>query len=53
MKKLDKSKSYAEILGATNGERYEQNGVLFDFEGNEIVKEDKPRIGRPPKDKEI
>ena len=34
--RLDKSKPYAEIIGATNGERYGQGGMVFDHEGNQI-----------------
>lgn len=34
--KLDKSKSYAQIFGSTDGSRYEQGGIVFDFEGNEL-----------------
>jgi hypothetical protein len=34
--KLDKSKSYGEIMGATNGAKYEQNGNEFDVNGNLI-----------------
>lgn len=52
MRKLDKSKSYGEIIGSTDGSKYEQNGVNFDNDGNEInalVQEDQTRRGRPPK----
>lgn len=34
--KLDKSKSYAQIIGSSDGSRFEQGGVVFDFEGNEL-----------------
>jgi hypothetical protein len=34
--KLDKSKPYAQILGATDGSRFEQHGVIFDYEGNQL-----------------
>lgn len=34
--KLDKSKSYGQIMGADNGARFEQDGKEFDFEGNLI-----------------
>lgn len=59
--KLDKSKSYGEIMGATNGAKYEQNGNEFDSNGDminaenaiiEIVKtiETQPKkLGRPYK----
>lgn len=63
--KLDKSKSYAQIFGSTDGSRFEQGGVLFDFEGNELnavkpsvvqvqsdegdIIEPAKRRGRPPK----
>ena len=51
MKKLDKTKPYSEIIGSTDGSKYDQNGVVFDHKGDELVKEEKPRIGRPPKEK--
>ena len=34
--KLDKSKSYGEIMGATNGAKYERNGKEFDVNVNLI-----------------
>lgn len=34
--KLDKSKSYGQIMGADNGARFYQDGKEFDFEGNVI-----------------
>lgn len=44
--KLDKSKSYAQIFGSDDGSRFEQGGVLFDFEGNEL-NEKKPVVIEP------
>jgi hypothetical protein len=32
--KLDKKRPYAEIIGSTDGSKYEQDGVVFDGEGN-------------------
>lgn len=37
--KLDKSKPYGQIIGSTDGSRFEQGGFVFDHEGNEIVQE--------------
>lgn len=56
--KLDRTKSYGEIIGATNGAKFYQNGKEFDFEGNPLVNEpvvsdeipeNKPKRGRPAK----
>lgn len=59
--KLDKSKSYGEIMGATNGAKYEQNGNEFDVNGdlikqvNVIIEPEKTseiqpkKLGRPYK----
>jgi hypothetical protein len=56
--KLDRTKSFGEIIGSTDGSKYEQDGKIFDNQGNlmsnennpEIVAEkteDKPKLGRP------
>jgi len=59
--KLDKSKPYGEIIGATDGSKYEQFGNVFDRDGNQIGGTDTvitqheelinhvKRLGRPPK----
>jgi len=59
--KLDKSKSYGLIIGATDGSMYDQNGKIFDRDGNqlgvteEVVTQHEElidhvkRLGRPPK----
>ena len=57
--KLDKSKPYGQVMGATNGARFEQNGKDFDHEGNLVggdvapmsddIIEIKPKLGRPSK----
>ena len=36
-KTLDRSLGYGEVFGHEGGARYEQNGVLFDSQGNEVV----------------
>ena len=41
-KKLDRAKSFGEILGGLSEARYVQDGVLFDAHGNEIVTEAVP-----------
>lgn len=53
--KLDRTKPYGEIIGANDGSKYEQNGIVFDFNGNplnapEVIEEEvKRKPGRPPK----
>jgi hypothetical protein len=53
MKTFDKTKPYGTVHGETNGACYEQNGGLFDHDGNEVsptVEEtedpDKPYVKR-------
>ncbi len=41
-KKLDRTKSFGEILGSLSEARYVQDGVLFDAHGNEIGAEAVP-----------
>ena len=41
-KKLDRTKSFGEILGGISEARYTQDGVLFDAHGNEIGTEAVP-----------
>ena len=41
-KKLDRTKSFGEILGGNSEARYVQDGVLFDAHGNEIGAEAVP-----------
>lgn len=41
-KKLDRAKSFGEILGGSSEARYVQDGVLFDAHGNEIGAESVP-----------
>ena len=36
MKILDKTKPYGTVHGSEDGSCYEQDGVLFDHEGNEV-----------------
>lgn len=36
-KTLDRSLGYGEVFGHEGGARYEQDGVLFDSQGNELV----------------
>ena len=60
--KLDKSKSYGLIIGATDGSMYDQNGKIFDRDGNLLgnpVSEDSvqpikitefAKLGRPRKE---
>lgn len=42
--KLDKSKPYGEILGSRDGSKYDQNGYIFDRDGNLLGGEVKPEI---------
>jgi len=53
--KLDKSKPYAEIRGSTNGERYEQYGIVFNQDGEQINKDISTSVveNAIPKQKEI
>ena len=32
--KLDRTKSYGEIIGSTDGSKYDQDGHIFDVSGN-------------------
>jgi len=51
--KLDKKKPYAEIIGSTDGSKYEQDGVIYDIHGEPLVKEqEKPKRGRPALNKD-
>lgn len=34
--KLDKSKPYGETIGSTDGSKYDQNGIIFDRDGNQL-----------------
>lgn len=45
-KTLDRSLGYGEVFGHEGGARYEQDGVLFDSQGNELVTADVPKKGR-------
>ena len=57
--KLDKSKSYGEIIGSTDGSKYDQGGNIFDCDGNQLnvpettqheeLVDHVKRMGRPPK----
>lgn len=42
---LDRSRGYGEIFGGDGSARFEQDGRLFDADGNEV--EAKPKRGRP------
>jgi len=37
--KLDKSKPYGEVMGSTDGSKYEQFGNVFDRDGNLLTSE--------------
>jgi len=41
-RKLDHQKPYGTVCGATGGAAFEQDGLLFDSHGNELVTEAKP-----------
>ena len=45
-KTLDRSLGYGEVFGHEGGARYEQDGVLFDSQGNEIAPVNAPKKGR-------
>lgn len=50
MIKLDRKRPYGEIIGSTDGSKYDQDGRIFDVDGNEIIQEqEKRKPGRPPK----
>jgi len=42
MKKLNLKKPYAEFIGDNGGIKYEQDGIPFDHQGNEVVAEKEP-----------
>ena len=52
-KTLDRNRPFGEIWGGDGGAKYEQDNLLFDASGKEIVadapQEPKRRGGRPPK----
>ena len=52
-KTLDRNRPFGEIWGGDGGAKYEQDNLLFDGQGNEIVaeasQEPKRRGGRPHK----
>ena len=58
--KLDRTKSFGEIIGSTDGSKYVQGGKLYDCQGNilgsgsnpEVISvktEERPKLGLPPK----
>ena len=57
--KLDKSKPYGEVMGSTDGSKYEQFGRVFDRDGNLLTTENvsvkaeetiqPKKLGRPAK----
>ncbi len=49
MAQLDKSKPYGTVHGDVTGKRFEQGGVYFDGEGNEIGAPPKVRPDAAPK----
>lgn len=57
MKTLDRQKSYGTIHGDTEGRVYEQDGAIFDAEGNEWqslappIPEPTPQVDDPAKKK--
>ena len=46
---LDRSRQFGHVFGETNGAVFEQDGVLFDSLGEEIVLAQTPSRGRPKK----